>query len=970
MHSIRRLVYGSHSSLIRSSLCVLPAFSSEHRGVNTASTPPPSPATTSDGLGSSSTHQQPKRHRSRRGSRAAADKRTAFPPTNTSPSSAAATAKTKPAAVGQAPCSAPEGAAERVSLLPPAQPTGVYADLFRHTFINPFNGRLTAERSQVTKLLNRVGFRRSEANPLHLEWSPELFLTNLRTVHHALERKCVRQQRDMNKAASSSSAAIAAAASEDTATDRSTTSSSTSGGGEWHLPPSSAVSPVSTLLTLTNEDVLQTLLLPLQRKQSPWCKELCELLRRPDVFSVLPEVLVRCYAQLAVAYMPPKLDASPDPAMTDTVLTVDQANMVQLALRGYHLYIGGSAGTGKTVLLKAIFRQLSQLGLRVAMTATTGVAAVQLGGCTFHRAFNAPVEVSWDAVGGAVSGSRGRGAGVHGTPTKRWDANALRAIDAVIIDEVSLLNAQMFDVFEMEARLARMNHAPFGGIQVIVSGDFLQLSIDAAQDSLPVYDSQAFQHLLQLKLVTPMRHREGDPLLQLLHQLRCGQFNAACFAQLDRPVPADATEVTYIFPRRKEALVLNDAKLSELHTEEMMCAPQRGPLQLNGRFTSSAFIELPEGTTTVPPRGQVLVVVQEAIRRVCPAAGQIAEHDCVVLPARTIRPGILLRLRHPDKPLSAGMRSSQLSRTALPASPPLTASIEELRCGDGVDDTEAVVLPSPASEEGPSTPLFSPGAAALSADDWESAVEQITASLNGRLATLFEEEPQSLIPLSVTMALADMGNTDIAEMLLPLRLKLGCRVMVNRNLSRTVSNGSVGVVEAFAPPDPALFPRRPDGSNFALLQRALDKKLFTRLPVVRLLSGEVVQIPAIPSLLGGGAATYFYGHEVYTVPLQLGYGFTVHKVQGLTLQGTVVLDCQHFFRCPHLIYVACSRVRRMDQLIVRNITPDMVIVKRSALEFSEKLREARDPLVLSVPATAARAAWAQRMAPRVFPLSG
>lgn len=58
------------------------------------------------------------------------------------------------------------------------------------------------------------------------------------------------------------------------------------------------------------------------------------------------------------------------------------------------------------------------------------------------------------------------------------------------------------------------------------------------------------------------------------------------------------------------------------------------------------------------------------------------------------------------------------------------------------------------------------------------------------------------------MALADVTNSDIAATLMPLRLKLGCRVMVNRNLSRSVSNGSVGVVEAFARADVNLFPRR------------------------------------------------------------------------------------------------------------------------------------------------------------------
>lgn len=75
--------------------------------------------------------------------------------------------------------------------------------------------------------------------------------------------------------------------------------------------------------------------------------------------------ILRKYAALTHAYFPAKLDASLDPSIASGMiaakLTVDQQNIVALALRGYHIYIGGSAGTGKTVLLKIIFRELSRL---------------------------------------------------------------------------------------------------------------------------------------------------------------------------------------------------------------------------------------------------------------------------------------------------------------------------------------------------------------------------------------------------------------------------------------------------------------------------------------------------------------------------------------------------------------------------------------------------------------------------------
>uniref|UniRef100_A0A0A9WG40 ATP-dependent DNA helicase n=1 Tax=Lygus hesperus TaxID=30085 RepID=A0A0A9WG40_LYGHE len=157
------------------------------------------------------------------------------------------------------------------------------------------------------------------------------------------------------------------------------------------------------------------------------------------------------------------------------------------------------------------------------MTATTGVAAVQLGGCTLHHAFNIPIDTCNTNV-----------------TRQRWDINALRAIDVLVIDEVSLCSAELIDALDMEARLARMNVTPFGGIQVIACGDFLQLSNNAVLSALPAYEGEAFKHLIHVKLVTPMRHSEGDPLLDLLTDLRCGRFNAKTFASLDRPVCEDA----------------------------------------------------------------------------------------------------------------------------------------------------------------------------------------------------------------------------------------------------------------------------------------------------------------------------------------------------------------------------------------------------------------------------------------------
>lgn len=894
-------------------------------------------------------------------------------------------------------------AAETTDVIP-----GVYSDLFRGSFVNPFNGRLVNDASPSAKALFRVGFYRSPVNPLHLEWSPTEYIAALQKVLADEQRRVENSKKRLLRAqrrkphATCTAAKMANQAAKDkklqkrnrkgrkeTAPLKEKETLAPDGGdaGSTLLAPPQKTPQKSNTPengnTNTNESVQSAeeavagarakLLRPLRRLgPDHWMSKVAEMIERRDVFTFLNKEMERLYAGLCAAYVPPKLDTPVDASIANVELTRDQKQVMQLAVRGFNIFVGGSAGTGKTVLLKAIFGELTRLGLRVAVTATTGVAAVQLGGCTFHHAFNAPVDA---------------------TP-QRWDVNALRAVDVVIVDEVSLLSADMFDAFDMEARLARMLHVPFGGLQVIVCGDFLQLS---REDTMPVYESAAFKHLVAVRLVTPMRHNAGDPLLKLLEELRRGEFNVDQFQALDRAIPPSTTHITYIFPRRREAQQLNEVKLGELESREMIFTPQRGPLQLCGNFTKSALIEVARDVNgmlkPLPRREQLLDMIHAEAQRIagdkgsCDGGGlarQISDHELVVMPVRTEGCGtaasttrFILRLRCRD------------SKEAAEAS--ATGTTDACFSGSGASVSASAALPSQGSPDAasellsPSTPMVKAikankllsmtawrphrAASPFSDANWERIAATVAARLGGRLLAMLSSEPTSMVPLSVSMTLADMTSPNIAHSLSPLRLKLGCRVMINRNLSRTVSNGSVGVVEAFAPPDVSLLPRNTDRSRQNTFKRISHIKLFEQLPIVRLLSGEVVQVPPVSLLVGGTAQSYYYGHEVLTIPLQLGYAFTVHKVQGLTLQGTVVLDCEKFFDCPHLIYVACSRVRRLDQLVVRHVEPRMIIVRRSALEFSDHLQEACALNTHMLPPTCARGSWAQRATQRILAVS-
>jgi ATP-dependent DNA helicase PIF1 len=894
---------------------------------------------------------------------------------------------------------------------------GAVSTMFQDIFVNPFNGRIVKVTTPLAKRLFRLGFYRSPVNPLHLEWSPTEYIAavqNVMTEHQRgrenRKKRLLRQQRRVQRLVRAAELELNRAKRKrrNNGDELGTTSaqeSAPAGEGGADVAVSAPAAALTTTSLNTSLDCTQKLLAacepptaaqamaaaqaqllrPLRRfGPQHWMSTLAQHMERQDVFTFLNKEMQRLYAELCAAYVPPKLDTPLDASVWDLDLTPDQKHVLQLALRGLNLYVGGSAGTGKTVLLKVIFRELTQLGLRVAVTATTGVAAVQLGGCTFHHAFNVPVAAS----------------------PHHWDANALRAVDVVIVDEVSLLDANMFDAFDMEARLARMCHVPFGGLQVVVCGDFLQLS---REDTMPAYESAAFRYLVAVRLVTPMRHSKDDPLLKLLEQLRRGEFNAEQFQALDRDIPASTAHITYIFPRRREAQQLNDAKLGELESREMVFTPQRGPLQLCGTFTRSALMEVGRDANgmqkPLPRREQLLEMIQTEARRICGGGencrrksgsdpmARIADHELVLMPVcskvsttTSAATQFIVRVRCRDAASSVvGAPVAPLTSVTTGVVGVSSAAAESPGlCGGATDPLNVTASAMETNGAAASTRGKQTGERKMHSIDlrrthrvtppfteteWEKIASAVAVRLGGRLLAMLSPEPASLVPLSVSMTLADMTSPEIADSLSPLRLKLGCRVMVNRNLSRTVSNGSVGVVEAFAPPDPSLFPHNTGRARRNLFRRVSQSRQFDQLPIVRLLSGEVVQVPPVSLLVGGTARSYYYGHEVLTLPLQLGYAFTVHKVQGLTLQGTVVLDCEKFFDCPHLIYVACSRVRQLDQLIVRHVEPRMIIVRRSALEFSDSLLEASSVSTLLLPPTCVRGAWAQQATPRVFSIS-
>jgi ATP-dependent DNA helicase PIF1 len=132
-----------------------------------------------------------------------------------------------------------------------------------------------------------------------------------------------------------------------------------------------------------------------------------------------------------------------------------QRKVVDLAKKNKNIFITGSAGTGKSYVVKYLHKYFEDS----ALCSTTGIGATIIGGQTLHSLLYLGL----------------------GTSTKMWymsnsmTMNALRKLEIIILDEVSMLSDSLFKTLNELAKVAKKNDKPFGGIQLIFSGDFLQL---------------------------------------------------------------------------------------------------------------------------------------------------------------------------------------------------------------------------------------------------------------------------------------------------------------------------------------------------------------------------------------------------------------------------------------------------------------------------------------------------------------
>lgn len=225
-----------------------------------------------------------------------------------------------------------------------------------------------------------------------------------------------------------------------------------------------------------------------------------------------------------------------------------------------HLFISGRAGTGKSTLLQYFVNYTSK---SVAVVAPTGIAAVNVRGQTIHSFFKFPPRL---LLPSSIRGS---------------NSKVIKQLEILIIDEISMVRADLMDAIDIALRKSRRNYRPFGGVKVIMFGDLYQLP-PVVQDGPEkeyleqTYDSPYFfsanvwfearmPHLRQLEHI----HRQTDTeFIRLLNSLRDRSFDKEDLAKINsRHLSAGPDQQFYITLTSTNALAraINMKSLNQLN---------------------------------------------------------------------------------------------------------------------------------------------------------------------------------------------------------------------------------------------------------------------------------------------------------------------------------------------------------------------------------------------------------------------
>ena len=261
---------------------------------------------------------------------------------------------------------------------------------------------------------------------------------------------------------------------------------------------------------------------------------------------------------------------------------------------GVSVFLTGKAGTGKTTFLKEIVRKTSK---RFAVVAPTGVAAINAGGVTIHSFFQLPLCPYLPDVKELVTEYQ---MPERMRSLRKERVRILRTLDLLIIDEISMVRADILDAIDDILKRYRRNDRPFGGVQLLMIGDIQQLPPVVKESERPFmeqvysspffFNSKVLQRLPYVTIPLEKVHRQSDRIfLDILNEVRSGTPSDAALNELNKRlnpgfVPPEDERWIRLTTHNAQADSVNEAKMNALETDEATFEAQ-----VEGIFPENAY---------------------------------------------------------------------------------------------------------------------------------------------------------------------------------------------------------------------------------------------------------------------------------------------------------------------------------------------------------------------------------------------
>ncbi len=236
-----------------------------------------------------------------------------------------------------------------------------------------------------------------------------------------------------------------------------------------------------------------------------------------------------------------------------------QETALHIMQSGKNVFLTGAPGAGKTYVLNQYIDYLKTYGITPAITAPTGIAASHINGMTLHSFFGIGIKETLTQYD------------LENLMEKKYLWDRMKNLKVLVIDEVSMLSPELFQTINVILQRFKFSNEPFGGVQLILVGDFFQLPPiqKEAREQRFIFQTELWNKLnLHICYLTSShRHEEGETLFTILNEIRDGEVSEDTmnhFRSRYKKMPKGNGAITRLYTHNMDVDRINAEELAKI----------------------------------------------------------------------------------------------------------------------------------------------------------------------------------------------------------------------------------------------------------------------------------------------------------------------------------------------------------------------------------------------------------------------